>query len=386
MTWGIVFYLHSLKLVEVLQPFSHLFIANIFGVLFFALLCYAFAYLVPLRKLTQSVIRDEDIYTYQVRKITIRLLKACAIIFFITIIFFGGFPLLWIFLGIEKTYSEFGFPTIHGLFNALLILLGTIAFWFLSSGRRFPVAKYILIFCILIPILSLHRQSLVSLLLQCMFIYVAIRAKGGFKEVRSTLIFVIILSIAFSTLGDIRTGNDVLLNLAGSGDIIEIPAPLLWIYLYLTTPIGNFHDLTQLTFSHTFGATSISNLTPTFFREIIWGERIWVMQDFTGLTFNAYSYAFVPYLDFGWYGVYFFTGVTIFFATMIYRGYVITGNLYYLLNLAIMNQIIFLFIFSNLLLTWGIIFQFVIIRIFKKTLCRIDGKLKHKNLINLNYK
>lgn len=373
--WVVVFFLYSLSLSVLLPPLSEDFVSHMFGILAFTSLCYMLAQFAPVQTANRCTVDYFQRQVAHVYVLVIWLFKIGLLIFGITMVAFAGAPLLWLMQGVDRSYTEFGFSTLHGFFNSLVLLLGTLTFWLISTKKTFPAAKYILAFCLAVPILSLHRQSLVSLLLQCMFTYAAIRPGRNWQAVKGTLILVLFAGGMFSILGDIRTGDEVLLSQASIVDGLTVPTPLLWIYMYLTTTVGNFYDLTEMIFPHTYGATSLSGLTPTVIREAIWGGHSAIHQYFIDRTFNSSTYALVIYLDFDWIGVYLFTGCVIAWATVLYRRYSASPNLYFMLNLVILNHIIFLFVFANFLLTWGVIFEFVLVRILKSRLSRIDARV-----------
>jgi oligosaccharide repeat unit polymerase len=372
-TWGAVFFLYFEGLSFVLLPLSTEFVRMAIGLGIFSGLCFFAGYFFGQPARTHPLTRDWRNEQYLVRAVH-RLISIALALFAVTVIAYQGAPLLWIVLGIEKTYTEFGFPTVHGFFNSLVLITGTIVFWMHLSGRKLPHGKLILAFCIAVPIVTLHRQSMVSLLLQCLFLFAALRSGSLLKAARGVTLFLVICGVLFSVLGNIRTGDEALAgqsNLSGLGD--ELPLPLVWLYMYLTTPMSNFYELTTIAFEPTFGGSSLAGLTPTVLRQLLWGEPSPVMRHFAEMTFNAYTYAFILFLDFRWWGVYLFTGGAIGWGGVLYRRYLYRPTLYNLLNLCVLNQVVFLFVFANFLLTWGVLFQFVVVRLMKNRLSRVPA-------------
>lgn len=370
-TWGVVFYLYNLRLSDVLSPLSDQFVYAAVGLVIFSTCCFLVG-TIAFRQRHKLAIQTDERSKAILERTVHRLFLIMLSLFLITVVTYRGFPLLWIILGDARTYTEFGFPTIHGFFNSLLLITGTISFWFILNKGSTNSNKILLAFCIFVPIITLHRQSMVSLLLQCLFVFSASLRGSSIQSVRWIVVFLLTTSVLFAVLGNVRTGDEALAGQAGLSDSgLELPLPVLWLYMYLTTPLSNFYDLTVMNFQQTFGGTSLAGLTPTVVREALWGNSSQVIVEFSERTFNSSSYAFIIFLDFGWPGVYLFTGCVIGYGGMLYNRFARHPTLYNLLNLSILNQVVFLFVFANFILTWGILFQFVVVRLLRRKLSRI---------------
>ena len=293
-------------------------------------------------------------------------------VFSFTLVYFGGFPLAWAIIGNGKSYTEFGIPTIHGFFNSTMLFLSACTLWMFIKKIKYRFIIVILLFCVAVPILSLHRQSLVSMLLQFFFIYAAINRENAIRSLRNISLFIVVITVVFSVLGNVRTGEETIrqqANLSYLGDLL--PSYAVWAYMYLVSPLSNFYELTTIRFEFSMGQTGLSGLTPTFIRNIIWGETSEIFRSFVDRTFNAYTYAFPLYMDFGWYGVFIFSAFILFFCGAAYKRFILMPSLYNLLFLAFLNHVVLLFVFANFFLTWGILFEFVLLRICKSKLQRI---------------
>ncbi len=372
-TWLAVFWLYSLQLSFVLQPLTATFVLTVACLAVAAALAFAGGYVLR----PAAAVRRPGPPGPALRRLvkTLRaLLLAEICILAISVVYFRGIPLQWMLSGSNLSYTDFGFPTLHGLFNSMVLLTGTATFWLLLKHRPFRGRNVILAFCFVVPIVTLHRQSLVSLLLQCLFIYAATR-RGSFLQAAKGVGAILLVCIAlFSILGNVRTGNDSLAELADlRGGGAEMPLWLLWPYMYLTTPLSNFFELTTLDFGLSLGSTSLAGLTPTVVRELLWGEPVAITADFAARSFNASGYAFPLFVDFHWFGVFAFTAAVMWAGGMLLRRFIAQRNLYNLLNLCLLNHVVFLFVFSNLLLTWGVVFQFVIVRLLRRTLSAIPA-------------
>lgn len=374
-TWGVVFYLYSLQLSLVLLPLTGEFLAMVSLLAAASVGAFLFGYLGARATRRQHRLPHRDSRLERDLAMAVkRMFAVAACVFVVTVLAFGGVPLLWTFTGSDLTYTDFGFPTLHGFFNSLVLITGTVVFWMLLRGVRFRGDRLIFLFCVAVPIVTLHRQSLVSLLLQCLFIFAALRRGSFLQAARGVFLILLGCGVLFSILGNIRTGNETLAdlaNLSNEGD--SLPLSVLWLYMYLTTPLSNFFEVTNLTFAQSYGGTSLAGLTPTLIRSLVWGDPATVMTDFADRTFNAYTYAFVLFVDFRWWGVFVFTLVVLGCGGVLFRRFKSRPSLYNLLNLCLLNHVVFLFVFANFLLTWGVVFQFVVVRLMRRKLSSISA-------------
>ena len=165
----------------------------------------------------------------------------------VEIVIAGGLPGLG-FIGVGKhiDYTEFGVKGVHGLVNAVFYSASLLTFarLLLSSSRKLPL---FILLTSAYPLLTMSRQVMISLFLQYLLIYIALRPLSLASLAGSVLLILAIL-IAFGYLGDVRTGRDAVLAwVSPSISYPEwLPSGFLWVYLYLCTPINNVNQNIQL--------------------------------------------------------------------------------------------------------------------------------------------
>jgi len=93
-----------------------------------------------------------------------------------------GGPLLWSFTGDARTYVDYGIPSLHGLFNAIVLLVGTLGCLMLVLRKHSRLALIALAFALAVPIFELSRQVSLSLAAQCYVLLASLsRAGEGFS-------------------------------------------------------------------------------------------------------------------------------------------------------------------------------------------------------------
>lgn len=303
-------------------------------------------------------------------------------IFLMTVFVAGGIPILHYLTGSEgPSYTEYGIPTVHGFFNSLLLFAGTISFWTLITSSSQRWMRIVFVCCLTIPIITVHRASLMILIVQCAVIYIFVRLRRLNKRVVVLAISLAITIVAFGALGNLRNDSAVFRRLASLQPAYEwMPTWALWFYMYLATPLSNFAQLSTVNIVHTSGAVSLAGLTPTFVRTAIWGEAPWIVQEMGAQTFNIAGYAAQPYLDWGWLGVICFTAFLLMLAGYCFRAVLHRHSLYDLLRLSVLLQVIVMTVFANLFLSWGVIFQLVLALLFRRNLIRLDALARPRTM------
>lgn len=372
--WSIVFILFSLQLSRWLIDLDPTFVLMALATAGSAVLGYIFAHMVAPKPRWMTLGSPTEQYDGVLRVVKV-LFGIMSIIFPIEVIVSGGMPIFWLLTGSPKSYVDYGIPTLHGFFNALLLFEGTLSFWLITTQRGSRLVKFIFVMCLLLPIAAITRQVVMSLLTQCFVVFMG--ARLGQRPIKFARIAGVVLSalLLFSLIGIVRTSSAAFRQqIAYTPGYEWVPVAFMWPYMYFTTPLNNFAYLTTLDLNPTLGYSSFSSLTPTVIRELIWGEKtkaVLVVE-----TFNVTSYASPLYLDFGWAGVLLFTFTLMFCAVVVFRRLRRTNSLYYLLLLAILNHTIILSFFFNFLLTWGVVFQFVLIFLTKRHLIPMRASLR----------
>jgi oligosaccharide repeat unit polymerase len=194
--------------------------------------------------------------------------------YLITIQLAGNIPLLSLFgIGKPVLYTEFGISGIHGLFNALYLVVCNIIF---LRHILCPNKKRIIILLILFcwPILAVTRQLFISLALELFFTYALIFREtllGYFKSWKLWLAMFGLL-YAFEYVSNLRSAREHIIFL--SSPVFEypdyLPSTPIWFYMYVTSPLNNLINNLSTISPNYLPVETISGLIPSFLREIFY--------------------------------------------------------------------------------------------------------------------
>jgi oligosaccharide repeat unit polymerase len=273
----------------------------------------------------------------------------------ITEIFFsGGLPIVWLIQHSTKTYFDFGIPSLHGLVNSLLlsVALTHVALYFITGNRKH---LGIPIFTVTWSILVITRQLMVTALLEYAIVLLSIKIIRPRTILRISFT-VLLLILIFGFVGDVRSGSEAFRSLAQPTAQYPnwLPSGVLWIYIYVTTPINNLiytmhsvHPLSSLLFPNT-----VSSLFPTVFRTSIVGNQV---ETGTLVTqaFNVSTAYIGPYQDYGLFGVVLFSTLTAFACQFFWYRRSLRDRLIF----AVLTQCLVLTLFSNIFFLLPVISQ-----------------------------
>lgn len=183
-----------------------------------------------------------------------------------------GVPLLWLIEGTGQSYVDFGIPSFHGLLNSLLLTIGLGGFTlFAVTGNK----RHLWMPAVVIAwsMVAVTRNMLIVILMECFIVWAMIR-RITWKKIAKALVPLVALVLVFGYVGDMRTGIDRFRQLADpSPNYPEwLPSGVLWIYIYVSTPINNLVNTMRTTVplnSPLFPNTT-SLLVPSVLREIIY--------------------------------------------------------------------------------------------------------------------
>ena len=340
--WLIILGLHHLQLSTLQQTFSDRSCLIFLG----AILTFNLVFFLFDKKLKIKCQQHNE----PNKKILTILKYMVIIIFVVEIIYSQGFPLYWKIIDSNKTYMDFGIPSLNGAFLGLVILLGTLS---LVKKEK----SFFLYFGI--GILLLSRQVLLSMIIEAIVIYFCYY----FKKISFIKLSVLFLSvvIGFSLLGNIRSGNSEIDRVFYAKPQYEnLPKSFKWGYSYLTFSLSNFNNLVNKTEGFVnYGVSTLKEFLPTVVLNRLnlhenWKKNFLILPNFTVST-----YLVAPYLDFGVIGVILMTAFISLFCLYFYNRLLkvrsLENSFYYAICV---HNLVFL-LFNNMFLHLQIMVQFI---------------------------
>lgn len=309
--WTVVILLYSLGLSEFLQPLNLLTVYF----LLFSSFCFLFGWSIvavpssgfKMKKLYINL----HIYKSALQKRTVHT-KATLLLFLwliftvLEVVYFRNLPILSLIgVGPSLRYTEFGFPGIHGVLNAIYFALFN---YFLLRFVLLKCKKSLLIISILFlwPLLIMQRMMYIAIFLQSFFlIFIVYSRVLTLKFYFLSFFFSILIILFFGFLGDIRSeSRDHLLALAGFNFAYPdwLPSGFAWVYLYVTTPLNNFnHVISDFLYPNSVPINILTSYFPSFIRQTVVDAFVEVSNEINlvNTAFNVRT-GFMPILmDFG---------------------------------------------------------------------------------------
>lgn len=360
LTWLSVILLLSLRLSTLLE--ESLADAWFFYLIslgpFFAGYCIALLFQKKLQLVVKAPVSITDRYYSKFNKFLI----FWVIMTLVEIAYSGGFPFIWLLTGSEKTYFDFGIPSIHGFLNALQLALSIISFFFYKISKK-KKYLYITILFFIWNILIITRQVIVVLLIE-VFVINFFLSKNKIKLMKSLVVSGLLFVIGFGVLGDFRSGAEGFIILAQPTENwpLWLPSGFLWVYIYITTPLNNllFNFHFPITTPHYFFPSTLSLFLPSVLRNLIFDPEMLGSGNLVTQAFNVSSAFVAPYIDMGKYGIVIFSFYIGVFCNFTWWA---EGSKQIFFR-AITTQIIILSIFYNMFMYLPVVFQFVWIFIY----------------------
>jgi oligosaccharide repeat unit polymerase len=273
------------------------------------------------------------------------------------IVFSGGLPIVWAFTGSAKDYTNFGIPSVHGLMNGIYFFLtgGTALIHFIDRTKQ---SKWMLILLLVWPVLMLGRGILLTALVQIMVIYLFV---NGFtaKGVMKLIFFVVLTSIGFGVIGDIRGAENPFQYLISEQyrPIFELlPTGFLWVYIYITSPLSNYaFNADTLIPTGNFGYSSV-NLFPSLLRPEALDRAD--NFEFVDSALNVSTIFASSHSDFGYVGDALL--LLLLMVWIFYWYYKLRSNSLYILPYAMVCTVAIFSIFYNLFLLYPYLFATVL--------------------------
>ncbi len=233
-------------------------------------------------------------------KTTQRILYFWLVIAIGQIIAMRGFPMLWIVIGDERSYRDFGFLSINGLINSMVLAcaISGVYCWLVSNNKKYLIPLGVVF---VYASLIFNRQMLFTMAFEAMVLYLIQRPVGIKILARISLLLALLISLN-GIIGQYRTGHEELKELFQvQYEYSEIPGSIMWMYAYVTTPLNNL--INTIYSADPSWNPLFFNTISTLFPSVVRGE---LFADVTLLSAQLYSNAFTvstafvdPYLDYG---------------------------------------------------------------------------------------
>jgi oligosaccharide repeat unit polymerase len=287
-----------------------------------------------------------------------------AVFSFAEVLVSGGVPLLWVLTGSSKTYFDFGIQSLHGLLNSLILAIGLTytGLYARYGGRRYLLGPLgVLAWSI---VLITRSMMIVTLLESAM---VVVLYKGVSKKLATRLVAAVILvTVGFGALGDLRTGAINFRDVAQPTDAYPdwLPSGFLWVYIYVTTPLNNLaftiassHPIDNVLFPNT-----AAPLFPRIIRDAVYGDSLAtsLSGELVDSAFNVSTAYVGPFQDYGNSGVMCFSILIAAFAGFYWRRSNFRDQLIYI----VIAECLLMTIFYNHFFSLPVITQIIWIYLF----------------------
>lgn len=277
----------------------------------------------------------------------------------VELLYFHSSPLLSIFIGGGVRYTEWGIPSVHGFLNAIIISVSNINFYKYLETRN---SKYLKRFfmCLFWPLFLLTRQMLMSMILQAALIYF-FKNKIKFTSLLRYAVVAMIVIYTFGALGDVRSGEGAIENIAQISDDYPdwLPGGFMWIYIYITSPLNNLNYNIDNAPLFAFDLSSVlSGLFPSFLRAYIFEKTTTISLVTESLNVSSMHPKYIS--SFGVIGSlisYFLLSIIYAYFFMKYR---LKSNVKWLFVTVVVTHNLILSVFSDFNLNLVFIFQIVV--------------------------
>lgn len=233
----------------------------------------------------------------------------CSVELFETI-YSGGLPIIWKAIGDSRTYFDYGVSSLHGLMNALglvIVTMATLAFLKEKKQNNRVIFGGMIVFCLAFYLCLITRQVLISAVIQMISVYVLMKQKINYRKLLKALIVIVLIGIiAFGVIGNFRTGYDGFLNVAGiTTSIPPLFIGFYWVYMYLTMSIANINNAVILGVNHYGGLYPVAKVfLPTVLSKAIFAESTIAVPNYLVTnSFNVSGYFIDFYTGMGLQGV-----------------------------------------------------------------------------------
>lgn len=195
----------------------------------------------------------------------------------INVVYSGGFPMLWLYAGSDKSYPDFGIPSVYGFVNAVYFFTLSARFIvFCIRKKKTDLLKVLSLLCW--QILAISRASMVLALVQMLGIYFVFNQTVVKKLFKLGLMLLLVIYF-FGVIGDFRNGDssertvtfiDSLVDDNAKPLFDKLPSGFVWFYIYLTSSLNNVIGVVVDLQPNYIPHRSVASLLPTVLRDQIY--------------------------------------------------------------------------------------------------------------------
>lgn len=349
--WLIVLFAYHLYWSDLLPRMT---VSILFFIVFTLLVSLLFFFFSPRLSFVFQIDSQKELYKLKVSFIL-------TFILFLTEAFSAkSFPLLDILLG-RLSYGDFGLPFVHVIYYAYSSVCCSLAFLYYNFTSNKKFLKYVFLF--LSPgVLIVTRSYIMYNLVYLIIIYfsssfINLNKK---KKIKSIIVFSVLLSavvLIFGIVGEVRSTSGLEKSTEKYIYIISKPNKnfgnknplLLWVYCYITTPLGNLINTINSPIESPL--TNISDLDALFFINLpdLVNKRVFNLTRSVNLVvpyFNVSTNYAISYIYLGMFGLYYSFFTILLWVIVIYK--LKRNNIYSFLSFIYLGTILFFNIFTNM--------------------------------------
>lgn len=282
-----------------------------------------------------------------------------------------GVPAYWLLTGLEKTYFDFGVPSVHGFLNAMGILIATVTAYLLM--KKCPYKKSLLVILAVEAVyylMIISRQVIMSAAIQIFIVYLIVN-RGSIPLVRLCLVALAGV-FAFGVIGNIRTGYETFMHVAQLPDgLPSWAAGFYWVYMYLAMTLANLNNLVMQAFEPLGASYLFQDFIPSVVSQALDLPQVDSLSYLVSIQFNVSGF-FAHYFEaFGWQGLVVAGAVFGCVSGTASSWFRFRPSVVSLLFFVIVMQIVLLSFFTDLLLYLPVSFQLVLLFAFSTPACSL---------------
>ncbi|BAY12875.1 O-antigen polymerase [Calothrix sp. NIES-2098] len=290
-----------------------------------------------------------------------KILYIIALIYFLSaieVILYPDIPILQVFQGIEAGNNEYGIPLLHPLIMSLSTFYAIYVFHVYLSHRKRKFLLYHL--SLYLPIfIFFSRGTIVVILIAIAFVFLFTNTLK-IKNIVYILIAITILLYLFGWMGNIRVpGNEeFILIFGGASQSFKeslIPKEYFWSYLYISSPIANLQNNIDANIdgpiNYEYFLFFVREIMPRFLSKYItqdYADQDLINPALTTGTMYAQAYSFL-----GWAGMIIIYIYMIFLIKVTLNLLRRVSGVFYVTGFSILNTMILLNVFDNMLVFSG---------------------------------